>query len=137
MLGTEIARQLSENKMDFVGTDIDVDITECDSWSEIRKNIALKLQDISQTDMISIRLIGSYDLDLIKQSDMLEASLNQQYFFARVVDESRLRINPMDYENDISLKGEFIRNVISSGLPDEDKYKIIEYGIKALMKEEV
>lgn len=27
MLGTEIARQLSENKMNFVGTDIDVDIT--------------------------------------------------------------------------------------------------------------
>lgn len=27
MLGTEIARQLSENKIDFVGTDIDVDIT--------------------------------------------------------------------------------------------------------------
>lgn len=29
MLGTEIARQLSENKIDFVGTDIDVDITKC------------------------------------------------------------------------------------------------------------
>ena len=27
MLGTEIARQLSENKIEFVGTDIDVDIT--------------------------------------------------------------------------------------------------------------
>ena len=27
MLGTEIARQLTENKMDFIGTDIDVDIT--------------------------------------------------------------------------------------------------------------
>ena len=27
MLGTEIARQLTENKIDFVGTDIDVDIT--------------------------------------------------------------------------------------------------------------
>ena len=27
MLGTEIARQLTENKMDFMGTDIDVDIT--------------------------------------------------------------------------------------------------------------
>ena len=27
MLGTEIARQFSENKIDFVGTDIDVDIT--------------------------------------------------------------------------------------------------------------
>lgn len=28
MLGTEIARQLSANKIDFVGTDIDVDITD-------------------------------------------------------------------------------------------------------------
>ena len=28
MLGTEIARQLSENEIDFVGTDIDVDITK-------------------------------------------------------------------------------------------------------------
>ena len=27
MLGTEIARQFSENQMEFVGTDIDVDIT--------------------------------------------------------------------------------------------------------------
>lgn len=27
MLGTEVARQLTENKIDFVGTDIDVDIT--------------------------------------------------------------------------------------------------------------
>lgn len=117
--------------------DIFVDITECDSWSDIRKNITLKLQDINQTDMVRIRLVGSYDLDLIKQCDILEASLNQQYFFARVDDESRLRINPMDYENDISLKGEFIRNVLQSKLPDEDKYKIIEYGIKALMKEEI
>jgi dTDP-4-dehydrorhamnose reductase len=31
MLGSEIARQLSENKIDFVGTDIDVDITSYDA----------------------------------------------------------------------------------------------------------
>ena len=34
MLGTEIARQLSENKMNFVGTDIDVDITNPQALSE-------------------------------------------------------------------------------------------------------
>ena len=117
--------------------DIFVDITDCENWSDIRKNINLKLTDIQPTDMVRIRLIGSYDLDLIKQNDLLEASLNQQYFFARVEDESRLRINPMDYENDISLKGEFIRNVLKSKLPEDEKIRIIEYGIKALMKEEV
>ena len=34
MLGTEIARQLSENKMDFEGTDIDVDITNPQALAE-------------------------------------------------------------------------------------------------------
>ena len=37
MLGTEIARQLSENKLDFVGTDIDVDITNPQALAEFVK----------------------------------------------------------------------------------------------------
>ena len=37
MLGTEIARQLSENKMDFTGTDIDVDITNPQALAEFVK----------------------------------------------------------------------------------------------------
>lgn len=37
MLGTEIARQLSENKMGFVGTDIDVDITNIDALRSFAK----------------------------------------------------------------------------------------------------
>ena len=117
--------------------DIKVDITNCDSWVEIRRNVTLKLTDIPQSDMIRIRLVGEYDLSLIKQNELLERSLNQQYYFARVSDESRLRINPKEYENDISLKGEFIRNVLASKLSEDDKNRIIEYGIKALMKEEI
>ena len=117
--------------------DIRVDITECENWSDIKKSISLELNDIPQTDMISICLAGAYDIDLIKQTDILEASLSQQYFFARIVDDSRLRINPLDYENDVSLKGEFIRNVLKSEMPYDDKIRIIEYGIKALMKEEI
>ena len=117
--------------------DIKVDITNCDSWVEIRRNVTLKLTDIPQSDMIRIRLVGEYDLSLIKQNELLEQSLNQQYYFARVSDESRLRINPKEYENDISLKGEFIRNVLASKLSEDDKNRIIEYGIKALMKEEI
>ena len=117
--------------------DIKVDITNCDSWVEIRRNVALKLTDIPQSDMVRVRLVGEYDLSLIKQNELLEQSLNQQYYFARVSDESRLRINAKEYENDISLKGEFIRNVLASKLSEDDKNRIIEYGIKALMKEEI
>ena len=117
--------------------DIKVDITNCDSWIEITRNVNLKLTDIPQSDMVRVRLTGSYDLSLIKQNELLEQALNQQYYFARVSDESRLRINAKEYENDISLKGEFIRNVLASKLSEDDKNRIIEYGIKALMKEEI
>ena len=41
MLGTEIARQLSENKIDFVGTDIDVDITNPYALAEFAKGKAI------------------------------------------------------------------------------------------------
>ena len=37
MLGTEISRQLSENKSDFVGTDIDVDITNPQALADFVK----------------------------------------------------------------------------------------------------
>ena len=117
--------------------DISVDITNCDNWMDIKKNIDLKLTNIPQSDMVRIRLTGTYDMDLIKQNELLEGALNQKFYFARISDESRLRINPKDYENDISLKGEFIRNVLQSDLNEEDKIKVIEYGIKALMKEEI
>ena len=41
MLGTEIARQLSENKIDFVGTDIDVDITNPQALADFSKGKAI------------------------------------------------------------------------------------------------
>ena len=41
------------------------------------------------------------------------------------------------FENDASLKGEFIRLVLKQDLPEEEKRKIITTGIKALTGEEV
>ena len=44
----------------------------------------------------------------------------------------------MKYQNDISLKGEFIRTVIDQkDLTEEEKSKIISTGIKALSGEDI
>jgi len=117
--------------------DISINITGIDNYQEIRRNIDLKLNDISSDDMVKLRLLGYYDLNLIKQNEMLEETLNEKFYFGKVVDESKLKINPRDFENDISLKGEFIRNVLASDLSEDDKSMVIEYGIKALLKEEI
>ncbi len=117
--------------------DIAINITGLDNYQDIRRNAELKLNDIPSDDMVRLRLQGNYDLSLIKQNEMLEEALNEKFYFAKVSDESKLKVNPRDYENDISLKGEFIRNVLASDLSDEDKNMVIEYGIKALLKEEI
>lgn len=114
-----------------------IDISDSDSWSDIRRSVNLRLNGIDSKDIVLVKLVGNYDLGLIKQIELFEESLNEQFYFAKVKDFSKLRINPKEYENDISLKGEFIRNVLASELNDEEKNQIIEYGIKALMKEEL
>ena len=62
---------------------------------------------------------------------------NEIYYFVKIYDETTLKIDYMDYEKDASLKGEFIRLVLTQKLTEEEKRKIIETGIKALSKEEV
>lgn len=116
---------------------IDIDITSIESWNEIKKIINLKLNGISYDDMIQVVLNGYYTIDLVKQIDIFESILNDKYYFARIVDNSKLKIDIKEYENDISLKGEFIRNVMDSKLSLDEKNKIIEYGIKALLEEEI
>ena len=114
-----------------------VDISDCENYLDIRKLVNLRCDDIKEKDMVKVKLVGKYNLDIYKQNENLEESLNDKFYFAKIVDDSSLKINPLDYENDISLKGEFIRNVLKSNLSDEDKNQVIEFGIKALMKEDL
>ena len=54
----------------------------------------------------------------------------------RIRDETTLRIDPRDYENDISLKGEFIRRVLASEQDSAEQERIIACGLRALRGEE-
>ena len=69
------------------------------------------------------------------ESSSYESALKSDFnfFYLRVKDKTERKINFEKYENDVSLKGEFIRLVKeSSDLSDEEKSKIIMTGIKAL-----
>lgn len=116
--------------------EVNLDISKYETYHEIRRNLDLTLSEISENDMVSVNLVGTYSLDMVKQNEILANVLNERFYFARVNDLSKLKVNPKDYENDISLKGEFIRNVLQSKLNEEDKNSVIEYGIKALLKED-
>ena len=47
-------------------------------------------------------------------------------------------VDYMSFEHDVSLKGEFIRNVMSKdNISEEDKSAIIRFGLQALRGEEI
>ena len=62
---------------------------------------------------------------------------DSDFFFVKIKDNTKVAIDPKEYENDISLKGEFIRLVMASDLSEERKIQIIRTGIEALIGEEI
>ena len=76
-------------------------------------------------------------LETQRDFKFLEKMLEPRYYFVKIKDESTLEIAREDYEHDISLKGEFIRMVLASDRPQEEKEQIIRWGIQALLGQEV
>lgn len=42
-----------------------------------------------------------------------------------------------DYKNDVSLKGEYIRQILSSNLDEKEKERLIQIGLEALRGEAI
>ena len=58
----------------------------------------------------------------------LQNQIAGSFFFAKVKDETRLAVEPERYRNDVSLKGEFIRQVLASELSEHEKAAVIRAG---------
>lgn len=117
--------------------EIQVDITNTISTSEVEKKIDESIKDIKKEDLIKIVLRGKVKLDTERDIGYLEKKYKAIYYFVKIYDRSTLKIDYMNYEHDASLKGEFIRLVLNQGLTEEETGKIITTGIKALSGEEV
>ena len=94
-------------------------------------------QKIGTNDMVEFVLTGYSDPTANISISYLYNLIKDKFFFCKVKNESHMLINPDDYKHDISLKGEFIRLVLSSNASDEEKSAMIRAGIQALAGEEI
>ena len=117
--------------------EIEIDITNINSTLEIEKKIDEVIKNINTNNLIKIILIGNVELESERNVNYLEKKYKNMYYFAKIYDETKLKIDYMSYEKDESLKGEFIRLVLSQNLNEKEKKEIITTGIKALSGEEV
>ena len=113
------------------------DISGKYDWFDIERDVIEKCLNINKQDLVKVVLKGKYNLSLEKQIEHLDSKLNDIFYFAKVKDNSSLEIRNEDYENDVSLKGEFIRTVLNSNLKDEEKEQVILIGLKALNGEDL
>ncbi|MBQ8337657.1 MAG: DNA repair exonuclease [Oscillospiraceae bacterium] len=126
---------LSERNM----LEIKVDISGLMQYSEIRQKIDEEISKIGarEQDMVKVVLVGNVSLDANKAPEQLLKYLESRFFFAKIKDKTRTEIKAEDYKNDISLKGEFVRRVLSSELSDEEREQIVLLGIRAIRGEEL
>ncbi|MCQ2381719.1 MAG: DNA repair exonuclease [Clostridia bacterium] len=121
------SRQLIELKFD---------ITAYDDWFKIEGKILELVKKIDTAHLIKITLQGKYHIQMDKHIEMLAQKLDQ-FFFAKIKDDTVLDVTPQDVENDISLRGEFMRQVLASNLSETQKEQTILVGLRALKGEDL
>ena len=117
--------------------EVAADITDLLTVNEIFSAMTAAAVGIPSKDLVKFTLRGSYTLQTQKDLRFLQKMLEGKFYFSKIKDLSCLKIQKEDYEHDASLKGEFIRTVLASGRPQEEKDQIILLGIRALSGEEV
>ena len=117
--------------------EVRVDISDAETVTQIRSAMAQAAVGIPGQDLVKFTLTGTYTLQTQKDTDFLQKMFEPEFWFVRIKDESRLKIERESYEFDASLKGEFIRMVLASDRSDGDKERIITCGLRALSGVEV
>ncbi len=114
-----------------------VDVSECYSLLGLEQTVVAACATASAQDMVKVELVGSVAPDTCHDAKYAASVLAGRFYFAKVYDKTKLSIRAEDYQNDISLKGEFVRLVLASNLAEDVKMQVIEKGIRALGGEEV
>ena len=117
--------------------EVSVNITGLTTVSQIRQAMEEAAEGVGAESLVKFTLTGSYTLETQKDLHFLQKSVEPLYWFVKIKDESRFRIEKESYEHDASLKGEFIRLVMASDRSEEEKARIICCGIQALSGEEI
>ncbi len=113
------------------------DISGLFDMGEIHNKVINTVDPIDRDSMVRLSLSGDIPEESNKDITFLNEKLNAMFYFAKVVDDTRVKINPEDYANDVSLKGEFIRRVMAADLSEETRSRVIECGLSALKGREV
>ncbi len=109
--------------------------TEKDFFSLREKLVELLCNKIPKTSLVKVVLTGERSPDTDIDIDALSYKLNELFFYAKVKDKTTLKINVEDFNEDKSVRGEFVRLVMSSDLSKDMKDAVLLLGLNSLKGE--
>jgi DNA repair exonuclease SbcCD nuclease subunit len=118
-------------------TEVEVDISACRSYYDVEQTALAALANEPRENAVKIVLCGRHVADLKKEVALLQQRFCEWFFFARVEDCSRIFVDPKQFENDLTARGEFVREVGRYEMNEEMRLEILEIGLKALAGEEI
>lgn len=120
--------------------DVYADVSGNGSSNEMVETVkvALGQSPAVSTDLVKVILTGDVDVECEKDTEYIKHIFENDYYFLKVYDKTVTRIRPEDFLLDSSLKGEFVRSVLSDdSLLDDEKGEIVRIGLSVLMGGEI
>lgn len=117
--------------------EVALDISNLEETYDIERAIDQRLSEIPEKDLVRLILEGTAGEKVQLFTADIEERLKKQFFHGQVKDHTTLYIDETIYQNELSLKGEFVRKVLASNLSENDKARVIRQGLRALDGEEV
>ena len=119
-------------KREIIETDVDVSGIKDGYEAETRVEQAIKF---SSADVYRINLTGKISADVEDFAEDVRSRFADKCLYLSVKDKTEREADYSAYKYDKTLRGEFIRTVLGSDYAEEDKIRIITYGLKALKGE--
>lgn len=118
----------------------ELNIGECRTTAQIAERIKgfLAQEQISAGDMLKLVLVGEMDVESEKDMEMLNHQFKNSFYFCKIYDQTKWKVEESLYRNEKSLRGEFVRAVQNNDLLSEaEKAEMIQYGIMVLRGEKI
>ena len=118
---------------------LETDISGLVTYLDIKKTVqdVLYKNGAKKDDMVKIILKGECSVETNKDTAQLLSYLKDTFYFAKLEAKSKIKINADDFKNDVSLKGEFVRQLLGANLPEDEIEKIFRCAINAIEGEEI
>lgn len=113
-----------------------LDITGITNYGLIESKLVNGTSKYPKNSLMRITLRGKTPIGFVVNTLELEKKLNEKFYFAKVIDDTVFDSNVSEYEKDVSLKSEFIKEVMKNQeFDDYLKKEIIKLGLSSLSKE--